>query len=1018
VRERARPGRAGVDRSVLPGVCQRHDAAAAVDPGGYFDSTYLSGNGWFVTQRFDATDPANATSPTDGGGTLQSLSFPYTDWAGNNYIAERVTVGGQPMFAITPVDASNGGACAIPAGGTTTPCLTTSIQFQEPNGSGTPADATAQLQPASAAAPTATATFPAAVSVGQPVTLTATGSDPDNLPLSYSWQLPAQYANDAISCPQNGPCDTTLTGASPSYTFTLPGVYQGTLTVSDSAGYSSTENFAVTVTGTTGTTITSSANPSAYGQPVTLTADVSPTLIGGNESFLYPKVLGYVQFSVDYNPVGQPVPVQLEPGCDNPCADPDGFATITLPPLLATAAGGHGHAVTAQFLGPTEYAASSAVLGTSGQVVNQASTVTTVASSANPSVTGQPVTFTASVAPVAPGAGLPIGRVQFQYDGQDLGGPIPLGPDGTATSPPLTPAHATQGGLTIGDDVTAVYSDGDGGGNFAGSSAGFNQEVQTDPTATTVTSSANPASYRQLVTFTATVAPNAPGSGTPTGQVQFSIDGAPAGSPVTLDANGTASLTTDASDTLAVTGAGTSFPTGHAISAQYLGVPCAGCIYYVPDFGPSTGTLNPGGEGQDVGPAQLTITASSPTVTYGDPVPAITPGYAGFVGGDTAASLTTAPTCVTTYQQGNGAGSYPASCQGAADPDYQIGYAGGAVTVSPATLTVTAKNASMAAGGSPPSYGFSLSGFIGSDGPSALSAQPACVADDPATGNQVSASTSAGTYPITCRGATAANYSFSYVSGTLTVSANATSLGYDGGQTVVGGSSFTARAQVSGAAAVCSAGQTVVFSLDRNPVTGASGAYQVGTATTAASAAATSVATTGWQQGVYVMTATAQANGDCGSSTATAALTVGAAGKAAAGAGWYSLPGGGKAAFSLLAAAVPHSAPAAVGVVTWSTSQWQLAGKAASYVFTGGAGSVTGTGVLSWWNPALNKGRGGWQLAGSGVAFTASFTVTGHGSKASPGTFGINVVYSPSASQPSLAHSAPQALGGGIVGGS
>ena len=31
------------------------------------------------------------------------------------------------------------------------------------------------------------------------------------------------------------------------------------------------------------------------------------------------------------------------------------------------------------------------------------------------------------------------------------------------------------------------------------------------------------------------------------------------------------------------------------------------------------------------------------------------------------------------------------------------------------------------------------------------------------------------------------------------------------------------------------------------------------------------------------------------------------------------------------------------------------------------AGSVTGTGVLSWWNPALNKGRGGWQLAGPGV---------------------------------------------------
>ncbi len=41
----------------------------SVDPGGFFDNTYLSGNGWFVTQKFDPTDTANATSPTDPGAT-------------------------------------------------------------------------------------------------------------------------------------------------------------------------------------------------------------------------------------------------------------------------------------------------------------------------------------------------------------------------------------------------------------------------------------------------------------------------------------------------------------------------------------------------------------------------------------------------------------------------------------------------------------------------------------------------------------------------------------------------------------------------------------------------------------------------------------------------------------------------------------------------------------------------------------------------------------------------------------
>ena len=48
-----------------------------------------------------------------------------------------------------------------------------------------------------------------------------------------------------------------------------------------------------------------------------------------------------------------------------------------------------------------------------------------------------------------------------------------------------------------------------------------------------------------------------------------------------------------------------------------------------------------------VSPAPLTITASSGTMTYGGTVPTITPIYGGFVNGNTAASLTTLPTCST-----------------------------------------------------------------------------------------------------------------------------------------------------------------------------------------------------------------------------------------------------------------------------------------------------------------------------------------------------------------------------------
>src|SRR5207253_2935590 len=52
-------------------------------------------------------------------------------------------------------------------------------------------------------------------------------------------------------------------------------------------------------------------------------------------------------------------------------------------------------------------------------------------------------------------------------------------------------------------------------------------EFQVSPTATTtiLVSSLNPSNRGQLVTFTATVTGNVPGSNTPTGTVTFTIDG-------------------------------------------------------------------------------------------------------------------------------------------------------------------------------------------------------------------------------------------------------------------------------------------------------------------------------------------------------------------------------------------------------------------------------------------------------------------------------------------------------------
>ena len=65
---------------------------------------------------------------------------------------------------------------------------------------------------------------------------------------------------------------------------------------------------------------------------------------------------------------------------------------------------------------------------TGNLVVSQSSTTTTLTSSANPSVTGASVTFTATVAAVSPGSGTPTGTVTFKDGATIIGSPATLIP--------------------------------------------------------------------------------------------------------------------------------------------------------------------------------------------------------------------------------------------------------------------------------------------------------------------------------------------------------------------------------------------------------------------------------------------------------------------------------------------------------------------------------------------------------------------------------------------------------------
>jgi hypothetical protein len=111
--------------------------------------------------------------------------------------------------------------------------------------------------------------------------------------------------------------------------------------------------------------------------------------------------------------------------------------------------------------------------------------------------------------------------------------------------------------------------------------------------------------------------------------------------------------------------------------------------------------------------AQLTVTASSPIVTYGASIPTITPSYSGFVNGDRSAALTTAPACSTTYTTNSAVGTTPAtSCASGAAANYSFKYAAGAVTINASRMKVTAANVTRAYGVANPSFSGSVTGAV------------------------------------------------------------------------------------------------------------------------------------------------------------------------------------------------------------------------------------------------------------------------------------------------------------------
>jgi subtilisin-like proprotein convertase family protein len=260
----------------------------------------------------------------------------------------------------------------------------------------------------------------------------------------------------------------------------------------------------------TSTSLGSSLNPSILGQSVTFTATVQSGVSGAGTP------TGSVTFSIDGTPQTPAVTLNSS-----------GVATLTTSTLTAGQ-----HAITATYTATGNFAGSSTTTPLTQSVLN--STTTTLASGpVNPSVFGQQVTFTATV--TGTGSGTPTGSVQFFVDGSTTAAGTGALNSSRQASFPI--AFMALGAHT----VTATYQ---GDSNFGQStSTPLTQNVVSDSTTTSVTEPGGATVFGQQATFLAQVTPAVPGGGTPTGALQFFVDGAPQ-TPVALNAAAQATLTT------------------------------------------------------------------------------------------------------------------------------------------------------------------------------------------------------------------------------------------------------------------------------------------------------------------------------------------------------------------------------------------------------------------------------------------------------------------------------------------
>ncbi|HEY1651058.1 MAG TPA: Ig-like domain-containing protein [Acidimicrobiales bacterium] len=323
---------------------------------------------------------------------------------------------------------------------------------------------------------------PSTVKLGQSVTYSATvspsaGSGTPTGTVTFSigttTLCPATLSSGVASCTSSN----ALVGANQTVTAT----YSGDI---DFLGSSSTTT--VTVTQDTTTTAIPVAPVSGpFGSSVSYAATVTPN-DGGTPT-------GTITFTIGTTTL-----------CHGTVSSGAASCTSDLGPV------GTAETVTATYSGDANFSGSS---GTNTVTILPAGTSTTLSVAPLTAVFGQSVTYSGTVSTLSP-VGSPTGSVVVSTSSTTL-----------CTAPITSGAYScTVGGAPVGSDSIAAAYGGDA--DFASSPASPGSLTVTQAQTTlSLTSNSNPAPFGTQVTYAATVAVSAPGSGSPAGTVSFTSSG-------------------------------------------------------------------------------------------------------------------------------------------------------------------------------------------------------------------------------------------------------------------------------------------------------------------------------------------------------------------------------------------------------------------------------------------------------------------------------------------------------------